>query len=477
MSQIWEGDLFATFSAIAETNRYNDGYLEKLSKFVTAQLGENRDKPLYKLCHFVAFLNGLSIDLCPLINNMRYASIEYFRRSLAAAIEESDRPNTQIRMSRKGILVETAGAPEAAKAYYYSMPFLAAVYEFMVTMDGGGSTAEVDNILRQISPFASNEEVANCTRKLARIMRSYRTRHLEDLAKNEKLDPIREFLLERGKELEPSAITDADLLDFWRTKSVTGKYKNYANVFEKFTSYISALHLQMALPKDHNTVIIGADVENGEVDLSIESINQSPHEEWNDPMDLFESEEFAYINFFKRSSEQKPLANLMHYGPDALRLVHSYLRLEAFEPEQESISQYLRKENHKRSTDDMLSCSTARDYVNQFHTLGIMLEHIRRLQLACAYIIGLGNEEQSVKAESVFRKLRRAGFDVDLEDDYQIDLFFRAAESLVTMANLVGRAKNRISQLCEDDTNLEDLFENDRSMFAAQFSQLYADKL
>jgi hypothetical protein len=469
------GDPFATFCAIADSDRYSHPVLEKLSRFVTARLGGNRDEPIYRLCQLAVGLEALGFDRMSFLMGQRYASARAFRHVLEEAREAREWSQSGLDFSEAGIVSQAEGT--RIVLYFSDIPFLASVYEFLCSMEMCRHSGFVNQALDDmVMEGFGTTDIRRPTAAFAKLMREYRKTHLDFAREESKFRALNAFLSDREKRGDWSAISDDDLLDFWRGQSLEGIFVEYATVFDAFHTYVSAVQQRDAENAAANAGGIGADYDSGELDVGETDVSGAEQRtDWQDPFETFDMGALAGIKFFRAASERKPFSRLMRYGPSALRWVRSYLRLESFGPEQLGITQYLRTGHGKRSLADRIACAQARDYAEQCAGLADLAVHIRRLQMASAHILGLGDDEQAPVFEKVYKGLRRAGFDGEISDDRR-DLFFQAAEALVPMADLLQRGRDQIDRMAGTAPRLNAQFEEDRTTFSAQFELLYGDR-
>ena len=199
------------------------------------------------------------------------------------------------------------------------------------------------------------------------------------------------------------------------------------------------------------------------------------YQEWFSPFLQLDKEPANSINFFKESSEQKPLKLLMEYGPFAAGLPLSFLRVEAFGPIQSQITNSLQTKKGKDNLSIHISCSSAKSYEEILSRLRSMLEHVVQLQLASFYAIkrckpidnivplfegemavSPGDFEQNISPETsdanaaphgigqaesaqAFKALTRQGFSEEFLDQEGAEGFVAASTALVSMGNMLKR--------------------------------------
>ena len=220
---------------------------------------------------------------------------------------------------------------------------------------------------------------------------------------------------------------------------------------------------------------LGTDFDAGEIDASDDM--GAVAEDWSSPLETFDHPQLKNIGFFKGESERAPIEQLMEYGPDALGLSRSFMRLESFSPVQSTITNGIRFGTEKALLKAAINCEKAKSYNHISETLHEVLEHVEQLQLAVMFLLRPSEENQAFKkieerARKAFNSMRRKGFnDKELNED-QRDAFLMAADVL---PSITSQIRNFLQKLKEQ--NLAITFDADIPKFSKQFHMIYGERV
>jgi hypothetical protein len=501
-----DGVLLEEFRALAETNRYPEHpVLVWLARFIVGSGGgPNKDSPLFELCHLVYAVDVLTGDgnadgLTLFFLGFERAIPRTIRTHLdALAIELELGP---VRLEKGGIVIEYEGGPFQVK--FGRMPFLIALYEFLVSMEGFTFYDELADIFDGIADsteHVSVRTIKDATNKIASRLRQYRRAHMEWGANNEKFDRILPFLRERS-EANELIIDDTAIFDFWTLHSQGKEFKGYKTVFDAFVTFQRALQIGSRTQAAQQTSVLGTDREANEVDLADQAYDLGAFSDWVSPFQVLDEDEVKEIKFFKGASERKPLEPMMYYGPDAVRLPLAFLRLESFGPIQTGVTNDLQVKRGRGSVERRITCADATSYTELRALYAELLGHIRNLEKAALHGIletrgqvssnvvafpggGTSKEEEGdidvvvEDAHNAFKRLTRKGFeDIADEDDVRGEAFRQVAGALVAMAHVLQGMMDAAERLDGKAPGLDTLFEGDRRMFSAQLAKIYEGTL
>jgi hypothetical protein len=501
-----DGVLLEEFRAISETNRYPDHpVLVWLVRFIVGSGGgPNKDSPLFELCHLVFAVDALT-------GNGNLDGRTLFFLGVERAIPRVIRPHLDTlaiasdscpaRLEESGIVIEYEGGPFQVK--FGRMPFLIALYEFLVSMEGFTFYDELSDIFDGIADSArhvSVRTIKDATNNIASVLRQYRRTHMEWSANNEKFDRILPFLQERdeGNDL---TIDDAAILDFWTLHSHGKEFKGYKTVFDAFVTFQRALQVGNRTQATQQASVMGTDRAAGEVDLADQAYDLGAFGEWTSPFQVLDEDEVKEIKFFKGAGERKPLEALMLYGPDAVRLPHAFMRLDCFAPIQTGITNDLQVKRGRESIERRVSCVDAEPYAERRDLYVRLKEHVQNLVKAALHGVletngdvsdnvvafpGGGDVAADIEVDfdamaedayDAFRRLTRKGFeDITDPNDERGDAFRRAAGALVTMAHILQGMLDAAERMDNTPPDLNIMFEQDRSAFSSQFARIYGER-
>ena len=485
--------LLAEFRALGESGRYPAlPVLQWLAKVIIGRaVGPNRDTPLFELCHLVAAIDAfgggtdgrwtfiLGIDR-PFPRNVR--------RHVKELAATRPRPPAGLTLTETGLRLARSGA-ESFEIRYGRMPFLMALYEFLLGMEGFTHAEKIGAIFDDLAAAGTDAEtLRQATNKLAALLRDYRRDHLAWARNDDKFDPVQRFLFERRNEND-IVVDDAAIFGFWLLHCEGSEFRGYKTVFDTFVRYLRALAEGLRAESAEAALPIGSDFEQGEVDPAAESDGPALDGlgPWHSPFEVFDTEPLAAINCFKTASERKPIEPLMQYAPEALRLPRAFLRLESFAPIQAGITNDLQVKRPAASVQRRIDCNEAETYEARREVYRRLLAHVGQLQKACLHALtagqpilalaGIAEDHPSADLDKALKDARRAfanlsrrGFEpLEGADDPRLDGFRLAAGALVTMSGLLSRMGADLDRVAD----LPGWFEEDRKAFRDCFAKIY----
>ena len=487
-----EADMVEDFRAIAEATapdgspRYRARpTLETLARFLVGSSGgPNRDAPFYELCHLVN-----AVDAAGSVRDRRdaffmgpeAASPQQFRTRLGLALANGGWRREGFTHDARAVTIHY---PDGAFSVHFArMPFLAALYEFLVGMDDFAFYRDLQSVLDDIAKGPRTlRTIQAASNRIASHFRHYRRRRLAQIRHDGKFDLLLAFLMQRSPP-GTLAIDDDAVFDFWATHATRGDFRAYRTVFDAFVQFLGALEDSECAQAIATAMPVGVDRANGEVEPDA-GLDAGITETWISPLSLLDQEPAAAIKFFKKESERKPLEFLMHYGPSAIRLPLAFLRLEAFAPVQSAITTDLQVGRGLPRVKERVACNDATPYCEIVAVYEGLLKIVLRLQKAAFYALHKGKQgtNEDVFGESdvahvladaakTFRAIARKGFD-EAELPARADGFRLGAQALVAIAAHIERYL-AAAQRRAGARSLEQRFASDRQAFSDQFCMLY----
>ena len=515
-----DGEALADFRCLADATSANGGpryrskaHLSWLSAVIAGEhmSGQNRDKPLYALCHLV-----LMIDAA-------WPGVEGRWMALLAA----DQPSPQqfktwfdenagatgwkkpgFAVTPKGVSCTAGDAPW--HIYFGRMVSLAALFEFLIGMEAGAHYAEIESTFEALcAGDAGAHEIRGASNALAKILRSYRRRHFARAVHEDRFNALYRFLRDRSPDGR-IVIDDQTIFAFW-LESTTDAFVSYAGSAEamiKLYRLFAASEIGVAID---DAAPFGA--ERDEWDASEDALGDMPGGPWRSPFEVIDAPPAAAIKFFKKEGERKPLVNVAAFGPEVEALPLTILRLDSFGTVQSAISNDLRLSRGTLAA--RLSCEGTHSYRAIYETLHGLKPHLEALQKATLWAIyshshSQGHDHQSVTAsgannviafpgnaapqlavpdedipsekqaqilsdaERAFKAMTRKGFDAaSLRDEEHVAGFYVGAGAVLQIADVLERYLRTLTRYQQ---RLDDMFERDRALFAQRFETLYGEK-
>lgn len=478
-----EDGMVSDFRAVAESTAPDGGLrhaprptLDWLSRFVVGQAGgPNKDAPLYEFCHLVNAL--LLAD--PRADTLPLFFLSPDRVTPAYARDWFD-GRTGPGLTFDGDEVALAYGEETFSIRYGRMPALAALYEFLCGMESYAFYPRLEEIVGGIADRPGRlDAVKRATNALSSEMRRYRRAHMESARHEGKFTAIVTFLRDRDGDPRRLTVDDAAILDFWLLHGQGKEYRGYRTVFDLFVTFSEALDAAGARTAVSGAAPLGTDREAGELDVADTEVADAPAAAWRSPLDDFDQPPLNGINFFKKSSERKPMEALMRYGPHAVRLPLAFLRYESFGQVQAGITNDLQVGRGNESVARRLTCNDAEPYAQRQQTLRRLADHCLDLEKATLYAIR--DPDDTVVpfpgTERSFAGISRKGFEAfgDRTDGVRRDVFRHAAGHIVAVADGLEKFLDQVNRLDSADGGLDGKFEADRAVFSAAFVRLYGE--
>jgi len=505
--------LIADFRAVADTDRYpHESVLIWLAKFAVGRGGgANKDTPLLELCHLISGL-GEIIGKGAEQRMLFFLGIE---RAVPPYIRSYLEPygNTpHVDLTPAGLSMTYPDGKFEVR--YGRMPFLMALFDFLLGMEGFQFHTTINEILDGISQNDPTEKsVKTATNALSSLLRKYRRAHMSWAENDEKFDRIYPFLRDRSESGE-IIIDDGTILDFWLLHSHGKEFRGYKTVFGAFVDIMRHLERTIHGRDLRGAAVIGTDRETGEVEPHKGEYSLNDLGEWVSPLDTFDKEELEGVKYFKGSSERKPIEELMHFGPNAVKLPLAFMRLAVFSPIQSGITTDLQVKRGIDSIKRRITCEDADTYQNKRAVFTELLAHVQHLQKATLHAVlqtgkrregdnvvnllsdsperlfqeamsqddfdlGEAVEQMAEEAAQAYEKIKRKGFEEIVgSEDHRGDAFRHAAGALVIMSGILERMLSKLDELDgRGKSGLDSLFKQDVGIFRQQFEKVYGEYL
>jgi len=472
------------FKTIVESERFQGiPIATRLSLIITgARSGKsqgNRDTPIYELCHLVNAIAALgytgAAGRFEFFFGLKRVTTGNIQQLINERSREYNWPTKEHIVSDRGIKAITADGD--FEIWFKRMPVLIAFFEFISGMDDVTFFAELNDLLDQVTDGPiSTRNIKDASNKISSKLRLWRRANISWAEHEEKFDRITPFLSQNSAD-GYWTIDDDIIFDFWRQNSVLDKksIREYATVFNAFVTLLRVMRSGSTAEAVSSAMPLGTDFDAGEIEASDDM--GAVAEDWSSPLETFDHPHLKNIGFFKGESERAPIEQLMEYGPDALGLSRSFMRLESFSSVQSTITNGIRFGTEKALLKAAINCEKAKSYTHISETLHEILEHVEQLQLAVIFLLRPSEENEAFKkieerARKAFNNMRRKGFkDKELNED-QRDAFLMAADVL---PSITSQIRNFLQKLREQ--NLTITFDADIPKFSEQFHMIYGERL
>jgi len=473
--------LLADFSALRETTtldgqlKYNPRpIMEWLAKFITAQSGgPNKDAALYELCHLIyatAHLLG-ETALTDIFLSPKKSSPAYYR---AVFTDLSSKNSAEVMSDHLRIHYDN----RYFDVRYGRMPMLGCLYDFLCSMDDFSYFGLFNDLFLDFIKAPINDaSVRKCANALGSHLRKYRIKNLTTAQADGKFVQVYKFLQNENQENQ-LIIEDDTVLNFWCLHNKAKDYRGYRTVFDLFTDFTKAFDEAKTLESASHAAPLGLNMEEGEIDVSEESVMHDACDDWQSPFTIFDGEGLQDIRFFKKASERSPIEALMTYGPHALRLPLAFLRYEIFGQVQAGITNDLQVGRGNASVLKRISCEQVAPYQDRLSECEKILDHLSNLQASTLHVLAQQNsnivdfpDRATDLAKSAFTKMKRKGFDETLlHDEEKAISFAQAAEALLALSSQLQRYIKLLKK-----HELDTLFSKDCNRFKSQFTHLYEE--
>lgn len=489
--------ILADFALIAETSnaggrrKYSPRTVcEPLARYLVGRGGgAHRDTPLYELCQLIRAVHAAGRDpdrVWLFFLGQDTVSGASCRAAFAAALEQGGWTLPGFASDEIGVAIDYADGGFAVR--YARMPFLVALYEFILGMEEFAFAEEFSAIVAELVTGPPEDATfRTASSALASRMRQYRRSHLSYARHQENFDAILDFT----RDGDSAAFDDETIMAFWQVHNL-GNFRLYSTAFDAFVSFARTLAASGAGAAAHAAHPLGGDVDDGEIEIADVGQSAFAEGEWQSPLPLLDQEPASRIRFFLRASERRRLDGLMHYGPYARRLPLAFLRREVFGAVQSAITTDMQMRSGRADLTKRFDCAEAESYRGWREQLAALAEHVRKLQLASLHALlsdadsmsedligGLDDQaRRSLIAECAraFRRLTRQGFDnAALRDPEHREGFRIGAEVLRRSAGQLDAMATVLRRLDGDGGRLDDRFADDKTRFAGEFRKLYGE--
>jgi len=372
---------------------------------------------------------------------------------------------------------------------YGRMPYLAALLEFIVTVDG---YAETDGLFSTMLADPGNAELIGRTANaLSQRLYRYLSSQLDSAHIQNRFRQIVTYLGNRAADDGTAVLSvdDSTILEFWYSEAVAAApdsdFRTYRIVFEAFVHLIQSVEAGATRFAMTAPLPIGADIEHGEIDLARFSDDGALPDVRRSPLSVLNDGPAAAIKFLT-GREQRLLDLLMAIGPLALRLPVSLLRSETFGAYQARITQALRNRRPREELAQMIDEPGDETYAERRQRLIDLRAQVGRLIRATYYILHASAREDADphdqrnaavlgECRQAFRAVARAGFEeAEIDDPAMLAGFRSGAEMLVQVEQEVGTYLDCVDALeAADQADLDSRFRADQPVFHNGFAAIY----
>lgn len=489
--------ILADFALIAEAcdadgaSKYGSRtVIEPLARYLVGRGGgAHRDTPLYELCHLIRAVHaaGQGPDRVWLFflgqDRLSAASC---RTAFRAALDNGGWTRPGFSADEEGIATDYAEGGFTIR--YGRMPFLVAIYEFLLGMEEFGFAEELTRIGGDLVAGPPDDATLRAaTGALTRRIRQYRRDHLSYARHQASFDLILDFT--RNGTI--AGFDDETILAFWQVHNL-GDFRLYATAFDAFVTFARVMAANDTGAATRAAEPLGGDFGEGEFEVADTGQTAFDDDDWQSPMPLLDQEPASRIRFFLRASERRRLDGLMQYGPYARRLPLAFLRREVFGAVQSAITTDLQVRRGRSELADRLDCSEVESYDDWRGHMTALADHVRKLQLASLHALlsesdGLPEElpgeldhearhELLAECARTFRRMTRQGFEqTALNDTAHREGFRIGAEVLRQAAAQLDGLDTVLRRLDGAGDRLDNRFAQDRTRFAAEFWKLYGE--
>jgi len=486
-------DLAAALNTVRDSTapdgrpRFSARHLDRLEQAIVC--GTYR-RAIYELCHLVSAADaaGQGQDRYErLLFAVSPATGPAFEAAFARQLGERVWRRLGVAADGDGICLSFGAKRFCVR--YGRMPYLAALFEFIVTVDG---YAETDGLFAtMLADPADAELIGRTANALSQRVYRYLSGQLDSAHIQNRFRQIVAYLGNRAADDGDAVLTvdDSTILDFWYDEAVAAApdsdFRTYRIVFEAFVHLIQSVEAGAARFAMAAPLPIGTDSEQGEFDLArhvddgaLPTVRQSPLSVLNDGP-------AAAIKFLT-GREQRLLELLSAIGPLALRLPLSLLRSETFGAYQARITQALRNRRPRHELVRMIDKPGDETYAERRQRLIDLKAQVGRLIRATYYILLTSANEDGDPADErsaavlnecrqAFRAVARVGFEeAEIDDPERLAGFRAGAEILVQVEQEIGTYLDCIDALeASEHADLESRFHNDQPVFQDGFAAIY----
>ena len=493
-----DGRILADFALIAAATDADGGpkyafhaVCAPLARFIAGRAaGPNRDSALFELCHLIDAVDaaGRNPDRAWLFFvGQERVSASSCRALLEGAVEAEGWSRPGYELLPDGVKLDYADG--GFELHVARMPFLVALYEFLLSMDEFGFAEEFLAVSARMSGSGQGRRaVQEASNAIGRHLRQYRRAHLAHSRHELAFDTILAFT----RDGETAAFDDETIFAFWREHN-QGDFRLYAATFDAFVAFARQMTVNGLSRASEAAARLGGEQTTGEVEPADEGQSVFDDGEWESPLPLLDQEPASRIRFLLNRSERRPLEGLMRTGPYAQRLPLAFLRREVFGAVQSAITTDLQTRREERWLRDRLSCSAAESYTEWRQRFVELSKRLERLQRATLHALLVGGaalpedgdleldaeQRQALLAECAvaFRNTGRKGYEMaSIRDEGHVEGFRVGAEVLRRTGVQVLAFLNAAQRLDGEAGVLDAQFLADRVTFSAEFTKLYGDR-
>jgi hypothetical protein len=444
-----------------------------LARAVTGAIRPNRDKPLWDLAHALVLLGQKRQDgtcdarnVFDLVLDPRLAGPDALQRHLSPVLVQGS-------VDQRGVVYPGLQTPW--QMGWGGMTRLMALAEFMLTMDGLGSFADITSWLDEaLAARAAGEAIDLLVKRLTRQMNLYRQAHVPLAPVEKRFRTILSFLGARLGTARLNQFGDEDIADCWAHDIAQGERPLFRTVAEHFVTY------------EKVSAVIGS-LRGVSEAVSVESI-----EDWADRLDamlgdvaLPDEAELALAQQLAAlpdtpkiltGAERDDLVDLIMLAPFHVSRPLTVLRSVSFGRVQSGIGNFLRRGSGGAPIEERVTCEEAESYADIIARAEALQQHLDRMvKIAAALRLTGQNFDRPeiaamlIAAENDIKRVRRAGFD----DREKLKAAFEMIdETLLSVSREVGRFQSAAAKP-SGGSKPQDRFDQDRDFFSGCLKAAY----
>ncbi len=471
----WSEQARMEFAALFDDGSHSESFREAVASALARGWGNNRDKPFWAMSMLVAILGqtgstGGGDEGLDLVWTSP-AEILARLQDIAQQPDTGAKSSGAVIAGDDGLFLEMPDG--RLKLGVMRIAILGKLAEFLLAANEFAFSAEVMEILSDIATNGPEKPavIRDGGRALARLAYKYRAEHFRDAHSASSFSIIRTWLAKR----DDFRIDDEALFSFWVWPDNT-HFKTYATVYFAFSDFQEALEEARIIEASTSAVELDDPVIAGELARIDEDIFASVREELS-PEDRIALINESELKLFKKT-EINTLKQLFECGTFGLSHGLSSLRLLSFNAIQSGISNGLRTGRSKIPLEQRVLCTEARSYNELIAELGA-LQKKSQGWLKVALALRQQDTEQKEEDSQIYEEgisILKHSRSKSLSQDHEIlrPLFAQMEESLIKCAEQARVYTERLQQISGPDGKKGDeLFENDRQLFAAEFQRRY----
>ena len=498
-----------TCSKSPDQRKFSDRTCDKLAKLIVTR---TYAPTVLQLCHLVEAVMRLDPegDYIEFFMEANPAQLDTFRATLERRFDANAQDDG---VEIRGRCVAVRYPDGEFLVHFSMMPVLSALFELSIN---AFETTTLDEIFSEMrASGATLSSVSRAANRTSGLLYDYLRQHLLTVQEQRKLRHMVAYMEKScGAAFGAEAIDDERVLSFWCDESAAlhsygTDFKLFGTVVRAFVLFRKLLDLGAVRVAIDRAGALGSDWEGGEIDVGsfdpeafevgpadpeeAEDAEVPPHlrswvignvidrvDDTRGPLDRLAEEPLARIKFLN-AGERKELASLVESGEQGTAMPLSILRAEVFDPLQRKVSRA--PEGRRR---DLITGTPQRSYSDFRRRLDGLLEHVRRISAASAFVIASSRErgrDESTGApidldhyrrgQAELKRINRAGFDAaSLADPEVLQGFESAAEPLIAILDCVVRYRDRL----DHQSNLDEIWEQDCKLFTERFARLYGER-